>query len=89
MKECKMKLKTKYYATSFRSYRLSKSQRNMNIFIHVFIGFHANHSDYTDTDSLCFENKHWDKLEAAGLVGNIFLQETNMIEMETYSMVWF
>ena len=31
----------------------------------------------TDTDSLYIENKHWDKLEKAGLVGKNLLQEKN------------
>ena len=32
---------------------------------------------FTDTDSLYIENKHWDKLDRAGLVGKNFLQGRN------------
>ena len=47
----------------------SNSERIMNIFIHAIGGFYTNDVDYTDTDSLYIENKHWDKLDKAGLVG--------------------
>ena len=56
---------------------LSKSKRIMNIFIHVIDGFHTNDLYYTDTDSLYIENKHWDKLDKAGLVGKALLQSKN------------
>ena len=41
----------------------------MNNFIHAINGFYAHDVCYTDTDSLYIENKHWDKLDKAGLVG--------------------
>ena len=48
---------------------LSNSKRIINNFIHAFSGFYTNYVYYTDTDSLFFENKHWDKLDKVGLVG--------------------
>ena len=49
----------------------------MNIFIHAIDGFYTNDVYYTDTNSLYFENKPWDKLEKAGLVGQNLLQGKN------------
>ena len=48
---------------------LSNSKRIMNNFIHAIGGFYTNDVYYTDTDSLYIENKHWDKLDKAELVG--------------------
>ena len=48
---------------------IAKSKRIMNNFIHAIDEFYTNDIYYTDTDSLYIENKHWDKLEKAGLVG--------------------
>ena len=56
---------------------LSNSKRIMNNFIHAINGFYTNDVYYTDTDSLYIENKHWDKLEKAGLVGKNLLQGKN------------
>ena len=56
---------------------LSNSKRIMNNFIHAIDGFYTNNVYYTDTDSLYIENKHWDKLERAGLVGKELLQGKN------------
>ena len=53
---------------------LSNSKRIMNNFIHAINRFYTNDVFYTDTDSLYIENKHWDKLEKACLVGKILLQ---------------
>ena len=53
---------------------LSNSKRIMNNFIRAINGFYSNDVYYTDTDSLYIENKHWDKLEKAGLVGKGLLQ---------------
>ena len=53
---------------------LSNSKRIMNNFIHAVDGFYSNVVYYTDTDSLYIENKHWDKLDKAGLVGKNLLQ---------------
>ena len=55
----------------------SNSKRIMNNFIHAIDGFYANEVYYTDTDSLYIENKHWDKLNKAGLVGKTLLQSKN------------
>ena len=56
---------------------LSNSTRIMNNFIHAINGFYTNDVYYTDTDSLYIENKHWDKLEKASLVGKNLLQGKN------------
>ena len=56
---------------------LSNSKRIMNNFIHAIDGFYTNDVYYTDTDSLYIENKHWDKLDKAGLVGKKLLQGEN------------
>ena len=56
---------------------LSNSKRNMNNFIHTIDGFYTNDVYYTDCDSLYIENKQWDKLDKAGLVGKELLQGKN------------
>ena len=56
---------------------LSNSKRIMNNLIHASDGFYTNDVYYTDTDSLYIENKHWDKLDKAGLVGKGLLQGKN------------
>ena len=56
---------------------LSNSKIIMNNFIHAIDGFYTNDVYYTDTDSLYIENKHWDKLQEAGLVGKNLLQGRN------------
>ena len=56
---------------------LSNSKRIMNNFIHAIDGFNTNDVYYIDTDSLYIENKHWDKLEKAGLLGKNLLQSKN------------
>ena len=56
---------------------LSKSKRITNIFSNALDGFYSNDVYYTDTDSLYIENKHWDKLNKAGLVGKNLLQGKN------------
>ena len=53
---------------------LSNSKRIMNSFIHAINGFYTNDVYYTYTSSLYIENKHWDKLDKAGLVGKGLLQ---------------
>ena len=56
---------------------LSNSRRIMNNFIHAIDGFYTNDVYYTDTDSLYIENKHWNKLDEAELVGKNLLQGKN------------
>ena len=56
---------------------LSNCKRIMNNFIHAIGGFYTNDVYYTDCDSLYIENKHWDKLAEAGLVGKNLLQGKN------------
>ena len=41
------------------------------------MNFFTNDNYYTDTDSLYNQNKHWDKLDKAGLVGKNLLQGEN------------
>ena len=53
---------------------LSNSKRIMNNFTHATDGFYTNDVCYTDNDSLYIENKHWDRLNKAGLVGKNRLQ---------------
>ena len=59
------------------SFFLSNSKRNMNNFIHSINGFYTNNVYYTDTDILYIENKHWDNLDKAGIVGTGLLQGKN------------
>ena len=56
---------------------LSNSKRIMNNFIHAINGFYKNDLYFEDTDSMFIENKHWDKLDKAGLVGKNLLQGKN------------
>ena len=49
----------------------------MNNFGHAINGFHTSDVYYTDTASFCIENKHWDKLNEAGLVGKVLIQRKN------------
>ena len=55
----------------------SNSKRFMNTFIHAIGGFYSNDVYYTDTDSSYIENKQWNKLDKAGLVGKNRLQGKN------------
>ena len=56
---------------------LSNSKRIMNNFIHAINGFYSHSVYYTDCDSLYIENRHWNKLDHAGLVGKNLLQGKN------------
>ena len=56
---------------------LSNSKRIMNNFIHAINGFYTNNVYYTDCDNLYNENRHWEKLDQAGLVGKNLLQGKN------------
>ena len=68
---------------------ISNSKRIMNNFIHAIGGFYTNGVYYTDTDSLYIENKHWDRLNKAGLVGRNLLQGKNDSKTQVSSMVCF
>ena len=59
------------------SFVLNNSKRIMNIFIHAINGFNTNELYYEDTDSVYIENKRWDNLDKAGLVGKKLLQGKN------------
>ena len=59
------------------SFVISNSKRIMKTFLHAIDGFYTNDVYYTDTESLYIENKHWDKLDKAGLVGKNLLQGKN------------
>ena len=56
---------------------LSNSKRIMINFIHAIDGFYTNDVYYTDRDSSYIENKQWNKLDKAGLVGKNRLQSKN------------
>ena len=56
---------------------LSNSKRFMNSFVHAINGFYTIDFYYGDTDSFYLENKHWENLDKAGLVGNALLQGKN------------
>ena len=56
---------------------LSNSERVPNKFLHAIDGFYSNDVQYTDTDSLYIENKHWDKLYKAGFFAKNRLQGKN------------
>ena len=60
-----------------RAFVLSNTKRKMNNSVHAINGFNTNDVYYTDTDSLCIEIKHWDKLDKAGLVGKNSIQDKN------------
>ena len=60
-----------------RAFVLSNSKRNMKNFIHAIDGFCTDDVYYTDTDSLYIENKLWDNLNEAGLVGKNLLRSKN------------
>ena len=47
----------------------SNIKRILNNFLHAIDGFYTNDVYYTDTDSFYLENKHWNKVDKAGLVG--------------------
>ena len=49
----------------------------MNNFIHAIDGFYTDEVFYTNTDSLYIENKHWEEVDIAGLVGEKLIQSRN------------
>ena len=59
---------------------LSNSQRFLINFLHANDEFYTNDVYYTDTDSFYIENKHWNKLDKARLVGENRLQGKNVYE---------
>ena len=59
----------------------------MNNFIHAIDGTYTNDVYYTDTDSLYIGNKHWEKLDKAGLVGKNRLQGKNDYKQE--GIIWY
>ena len=59
------------------SFVLSNSKRNLKNFEHAINGFYTNDVYHSDTDSPLIENKHWDKLDKARLVGKNLLQGKN------------
>ena len=59
---------------------LSNIKSIMNIFMHAINGLYTTDQNYTDTDSLYIENKHWDKMDKGGLVGKGLLQGKNHYE---------
>ena len=72
------------------AFALANSKRIMNKFIHAINGFYTNDVHYTDTDSLYIENKHWDKLDKAGLLGKNRLNKVKtIIKKVAFGMVSF
>ena len=65
---------------------LSNSRKLLNLFIHAINGFYTNDVYFTDTGSLYIENKHWDKLDKAGLVGEKLSRVNNDYKE---SGIWF
>ena len=59
------------------SFVLNNSKRIMNNFMHAINGFYTNDVYYGDTDNVYNENKHWKKLDKAGLFGKNLLQGKN------------
>ena len=49
----------------------------MKNFVHAINEFYKNDLYYEDTDSMYIENKHWDKLSKADLVGKNLLHGKN------------
>ena len=62
-------LKNNTLPLELAAFVLSTIKRFMNSFIHAIDGFYKNDVYYTDSDCFCIENKHWDKLDEAGLFG--------------------
>ena len=60
------------------SFVLSNSKRVMNSFIPAVNGFYTNNFSYGDTDSLNLKNKHWGKLDKAGLVVKEILRKKRL-----------
>ena len=78
MKVYEMKLKkVNTLPLHFGAFVLSNSKQKMNKFIHAIDGFYTNDVYYTVIDSIYIGNKHWDKLDKAGLVGKKLLQGKN------------
>ena len=55
----------------------ANSRRIMNEFIREMNGFYENNIYYTDPDSLYIEEKYWDVLDEANLVGDDLCQGKN------------
>ena len=71
------------------SFVLSTSKRIMNNFIHAIDGTYTNDFYYEGTDSMYFDNTHWDKLDKTGLVGKSDYKEKIIIKMVVFGMVYF
>ena len=63
---------------------VAKSKRFMNNFIHDINGFYTNDVYYTHTDTSNIENKHWDNLDKAGLIGKNRLQGKKRLQRSRY-----
>ena len=68
---------------------LSNSERILKNFNHTIDGINTNDAYYGDTDSLHIENKHWDKLEKAGLKIKNFPQGENVNNVGGFSYAPF
>ena len=59
------------------AFLLSNSKQIMNTFIDAIDDFYTNGLYYEYTDGMYVENKHWEKLDKAGLVGKNLIQVKN------------
>ena len=68
---------------------LSNSKRNMKKFVHAIDRYYTNDLKYQDIDGMCFEIKHWDKLDEVGLVGKKRIQGKNDYKGGRFGTVHF
>ena len=68
---------------------LSNSKRILKTFIREINGFYNNSIYYGDTDSLYIEEKYWDVLDKANLVGKELCQGKDDYETGGFFMVYF
>ena len=66
---------------------LSNNKGIMNNSIHAINGFYTNDVFYTDTDRLYEENKRWEKIDKAGLVGKNRSQGKNKYGED--AVIWY
>ena len=69
--------KVKTLPSQLAPFVLSNSKRILNSFIYAIGEFFTKDVLYTDTVCLYIENKHWDKVNKASLVGEKLLQGKN------------
>ena len=65
---------------------ISNIKRVMNIFIHAIDGLYANDFYYEDSDSMYFEDKHWNKLDKLDQLEETGYKVKTIIKMEVFGM---